>query len=222
MNWKVETLRAPASAIHSRPLPEVFERTVFVCLPDRPALVLGSAQSESAVNVHRLREHDVELVRRTSGGGAVLVEPDALAWIDVMIPSDDALWSDDVGQAFMWLGDTWCEALEPLGIKGKMHEGALVRDEWSDLVCFAGLGPGEVTFEGAKVVGLSQKRVRAGAMFHGSALLRWEPERLVELLELPDAERSRALAAVRPRASAISDVSGDDIVNALIRVIAAR
>jgi lipoate-protein ligase A len=52
-------------------------------------------------------------------------------------------------------------------------------------VCFAGLGPGEVTIAGVKVVGMSQRRTRAGALFQCAALLAWDPARLVEVLGLP-------------------------------------
>ena len=49
-------------------------------------------------------------------------------------------------------------------------------------VCFAGLGPGEVTVDGRKVVGISQRRTRAWARFQCAALGRWDPAALAELL----------------------------------------
>ena len=39
--------------------------------------------------------------------------------------------------------------------------------DWSALVCFAGLGPGEVTLDGQKLVGLSQRRTRDGVRIQG-------------------------------------------------------
>ncbi len=61
-------------------------------------------------------------------------------------------------------------------------------------MCFAGLGPGEVTVEGRKVVGLSQRRIREAVLFQCCAALRWEPERLLDLLALDDGERARGAA----------------------------
>ena len=73
---------------------------------------------------------------------------------------------------------------------------------WSRVVCFAGLGPGEVTLEGRKVVGMEQRRGRGGALFQCAVPLRWDPGRLVALLALDAGERGaagRELAdAVRP------------------------
>ena len=41
----------------------------------------------------------VEVVRRRSGGGAVLLLPGEFVWLDLVIPAGDPLWLDDVGQA---------------------------------------------------------------------------------------------------------------------------
>jgi hypothetical protein len=49
-------------------------------------------------------------------------------------------------------------------------------------VCFAGLAAGEVIVDGAKVVGISQRRTRAGARFQCSVPLRWDAARHAELL----------------------------------------
>ena len=113
----------------------------------------------------------VEVVRRRSGGGAVLVEPIGTLWVDVVLPRGDALWDDDVGRAAHWLGDAWAAAI---GDRAVVHRGAMVRAPLSDAVCFAGLGPGEVTVDGRKVVGISQRRTREAARFQCVAYERWD------------------------------------------------
>ncbi|MGI8983034.1 MAG: hypothetical protein ACR2HM_00630, partial [Acidimicrobiales bacterium] len=70
--------------------------------------------------------------------------------------------------------------------------GPLVTTPCSRLVCFAGLGPGEVTLSGAKVVGMAQRRSRAGALFQCAALREWRPERLIDRLALSGDQRRRA------------------------------
>jgi hypothetical protein len=56
---------------------------------------------------------------------------------------------------------------------------------WSRLVCFAGIGPGEVLVGGRKAVGISHRRTRAGARFQCVAHRRWPGEELVALLAPP-------------------------------------
>lgn len=121
----------------------------------------------------------LDVVRRRSGGGAVYVEPSGTLWVDVVLPRGDPLWADDVGLAAHWLGEVWAAAI---GDRAEVHRGPMVRSEWSDLVCFAGLGPGEVTVDAKKVVGISQRRTRAAARFQCVAYEHWDPGPLAGLV----------------------------------------
>ena len=163
--------------------------SVRVVEPSGPAVVLGSTQSAGVVDAERAAAAGVAVVGRRSGGGAVLVRPGELVWADVFVPAGDRLWAADVGRATHWLGELWAEALADLGVEVTWHDGPLVAARWSTLVCFAGLGPGEVRQGSAKVVGTSQRRTRAGALFQCAALLRWDPAALLGLLDLSARER---------------------------------
>lgn len=192
--WSVERFVEPASTFHARSIPDPTARAIWVCEPGRPALVLGSAQPDETVDAEACRAAGVEVVRRRSGGGAVLVEPGSTLWLDVLVPSGDPLWDPDVGRSFAWLGEVWAGALADLGVDTTIHAGPLVRSRWSDLVCFAGLGPGElIDGMGRKVVGMSQRRTRAGARFQCAIPVAWDPAPLVGLLALADDERASAL-----------------------------
>jgi lipoate-protein ligase A len=174
-----------------------------------PALVLGSTQPA-------VPERGVPVVRRRSGGGAVLVRPGDPVWIDVLLPTDDPLWEDDVGRSFHWLGQAWVKALGSLGIEAAWHDGPMICTPWCRQVCLAGLGSGEVTVDGRKVVGLAQRRTRAGALFQCAALLHWDPAEIAELLGL-DADVAIEL---EPLAAAIP-VAGSDLEEAVLRQLAA-
>ncbi|HLT16637.1 MAG TPA: hypothetical protein VK007_08035 [Acidimicrobiales bacterium] len=223
--WTVTTYREPPSAFHARAIPDAVVPSVWVCDPTVPALVLGSAQPEGVADHAACTRAGVEVVRRRSGGGAVLVVPGDLLWVDVLVPAGDPRWEVDVGRAFHWLGEAWASALRQLGIGAVHHEGALVSTPWSRLVCFAGLGPGEVVrgpnIPGPKVVGISQRRTRAGARFQCAALRRWDPEALARLLRLDEPARARLVADVAPSAAPV-DVAADDLLGALLHELAAR
>jgi lipoate-protein ligase A len=178
----------------------------------RPALALGSTQPPSHVDADRAARAGVEVVRRRSGGGAVLVGPGGPLWIDVLVPRGDPRWDDDVGRAAWWVGEAWCRALAALGAPSAalaVHRGALQRSTWSDRICFAAVGAGEVTAGGRKVVGVSQRRTRHGARLQCAALLRWEPAPLVDLLALDPAERAACRAAVAGVAVGVADLARD-------------
>lgn len=214
--WEVTWERGSAAAFHARPVPSEPVRSVQVLEVDRPALVLGSTQPDADADRPALLARGVELVRRRSGGGAVLLEQGASLWVDVVVPRTDPVWSDDVGVAFHWLGRAWADALGELDVVADVHRGPLLTTRWSRLVCFAGLGPGEVTVGGAKAVGIAQRRTRGGARFQCAVLHRWDAEAMVSLLALRPAGREVASAELAAVAVGI-DRPAATVVEALLR-----
>jgi len=196
--WLLERSETGAAALHQPWPPSELERRRVVrraVMAGAPALVLGSAQPDEVVDRPALASAGMELVRRRSGGGAVVVSPGAQLWIDIWLPRDDRLWVDDVVAGATWVGDMFCAALGSLGIAGAVaHGGRATRTEWSSLVCFAGMGPGEVSVAGRKVLGLSQRRTRAGARVQCMVLDHWDPRALLAVLALGPEDRRTAAA----------------------------
>ncbi|MBW8827456.1 MAG: lipoate--protein ligase family protein [Acidobacteria bacterium] len=180
--FRVSELPGSATDLHARQLVAT-DRRVEVLRIDRPALVLGSTQATDDVDRPAADALGVEVVRRRSGGGAVLLLPGVDLWLDVSIPRDDPLWSDDVTVSFEWLGRAWAEAVESLGLPTELHTGAALQTRWSRRICFAGIGAGEVLTDGRKLVGISQRRTREAARFQCAVLRTWDPVSLLGLLE---------------------------------------
>lgn len=194
--------RGSARDFHDQQIPaDLSEPQVWRFAVDTPALVLGSAQREGVADPEAAAARGVEVVRRNSGGGAVLLLPGRCLWIDVLLPRTDPRWHDDVGRSAYWLGDVWAAALAEYGVIGEVHRDRLDRGDWGRLVCFSAVGPGEVTVGGRKVVGISQRRTRAGARFQCLVLDRWEPGPLLDLLQLSPAERQRGAAELADAAA---------------------
>lgn len=213
--WRVERRAGRAVELHAAWL-SVDEqpggRAVALCQPDGSALVLGSTQSDSVVDRGRAADAGVEVVRRRSGGGAVLVRPADPLWVDVWVPGDDPLADVDVGRAFLWLGRAWAAALASIGVDGlSVAAGPMGRrGTIADVACFGAVSSGEVTMaDGRKIVGLAQRRVRAGSWFHGACLINWEPRSLVALLSLDAADAEHLIDELEAAAVGLADVLGD-------------
>jgi lipoate---protein ligase len=188
VSWALERVKGSAASFHARELPDPAARSAWIFDVDAPALVLGSTQSIAGVDVEACGRAGVEVVRRRSGGGAVLLDPGEASWVDLIVPRHDPLWDDDIARATHWVGAAWAQALVAAGAPADavaVHQGGLVRGPWSDRVCFAGVGPSEVLFQGTKLVGVSQRRTRSGARFQCVLLRHWRPERLIGLLAPP-------------------------------------
>ena len=191
--------------------------TIRVLTVSAPTIVLGSSQSLAVVNARAAAERGIDVVRRRSGGGAVGLSDDML-WVDVFVPIGDPLWNSDVGQATWWVGQAWADALGKAGVEGvAVHRGAMVTNPWSSLVCFSGLGPGEVTIAGRKVVGISQRRSRAGALFQCGVVRKWTSW-FVECLDRDLVVDRDRLGGVRPENAGVG--VGASVDEALVFLLA--
>ena len=207
----VERVTGAAADLFAAPSPDPPARVVRLLSVDAPAVVLGSTQPAPAREPANLA-----VVRRQSGGGAVLLEPRAQVWADVFIPRGDAHWDDDVARAFLWIGQAWVDALAAVGVRdAAVHHGGLCTTQWSRVVCFAGLGTGEVTIGERKVVGLSQRRTRAGALFQCAVPLVWHPAPLVAALGLP----AEALADIADVVAPVTTADASAIETAFLDVL---
>lgn len=216
LSWITERRQGHAGDLHRLPDPDRPLRMARVLDVDRPALVLGSAQQSETVDAARAERSGVEVVRRRSGGGAVLLRPSEQIWIDLLVPAGDSLWNDDVVVAAWWAGEAWAKTIDRLGSgPARVHRGGILKSPWSDLICFAGLGPGEVSVASRKIVGISQRRSREWTRIQTIAFVTFVPDALVDLLALTTDERTLARAAVT---DSVSELSADraDVVTSLL------
>lgn len=147
--------------MHSRPMSVDGIRRISILSFPSPTLVLGST---SAGLPKSMADKNFDVVRRASGGGKVWLDPIESRWIDVTIPSTDPLWESDLRKSFLWLGHRLKKAFNSQSIFPLVHEEPLDLGgdpEW----CFSKVGAGELSFQGKKILGISQRRSRLAARF---------------------------------------------------------
>ncbi len=119
-----------------------------VAIGSRALLVLGRSQRRLPVD-----ETVLPVLRRASGGGAVLAGP----WLlraTVSLPPQHLLTRGGIVAAARWFGDVHLHWLRAQGIDGaQLYEGPTT-DHWA---CFAGRGPGEIVVDGRKIAGIAQR-----------------------------------------------------------------
>ena len=182
------------------------------------ALVLGNGQKPTVVNMAACQAQGIEVVRRTSGGTAVLVDADALS-MEVALPPGHPLATTDIVRGYAWIGHIWAAAFQNLGIASARALPVeelralppVEKDDPVRLACYGTLSPWEVVSHHKKVVGLCQVRRRTGTLYQVGIYLRWQPENLVTLLAIDAATRTALAARLGELAIGVDELAGRSV-----------
>lgn len=217
--WRVEAVSLSTESVHDAwPKLGAGQRLCRVVQPTDRALVLGSSTRQAEFDLDRVRQAGLTVVKRNSGGGAVLVEPGSQIWLMLYLGLDDPLVPWDLGRSFLWLGDAVLGLLRELGLNATMIESRQQRTALGSLICFADLGFGEITIDGAKVLGLAQRRSRGQACFQLSLLWEEHQSLLRELLVVdPSEHQSLRVAGLAP----LVDLSRQELQDLVVKTITA-
>jgi len=163
----------------------------------RPAcLSLGRFQPADQIP----RSPGLDLVRRPTGGGAVLHRGDIC--YSIVLPLSHPLAAGSIGQSYQRLACGLTAGLEPLGLP-PLAVAAASRPSQRSRWCFESVAPHELTLAGRKLVGSAQARRDGALLQQGSIRLAPEPAEAVGATALQEAlgrpvswgELAEALAA---------------------------
>jgi lipoate-protein ligase A len=175
-----------------------------------PCLSLGYAQPFADVDSARLRERGWELVRRPTGGRAIL-HTDELTYSVVSPPGEPRL-AGSVLESYNRLAAALLAALRDLGLPVEMETGKAGDNGSINPVCFEVPSAYEITVGGKKLIGSAQARRKEGVLQHGSLPLTGDLTRITQALAFPnEAARSEATQRLQGRAATVASVSGKEI-----------
>ena len=170
-------------------------------------LSLGHAQPYADVDPVRLREHGWEVVRRITGGRAIL-HTDELTY-SVAGPADNPILAGSVLESYSRLAKALLRAVQDLSLPVEMKEGKADESGKTNPVCFEVPSTYEITVDGKKLIGSAQARKKEGVLQHGSLPLTGDLTRITQALVFKD-ESARENAAERllDRATTVESVLG--------------
>jgi len=159
-----------------------------------PAISLGQSQRIAAVDEHRCAFDGIDIVRRPTGGLAIL-HADELTY-SVALPIHHPLAEGDVMTSYCRIARAILRALAILGVPDPRADRVSPQDKAKGPVCFEAPSDYEVVGAGKKLVGSAQWRRLDGVLQHGSLPLTGDIARICDyLLNAPTPERVRAHAA---------------------------
>lgn len=174
-------------------------------------LSLGHAQPFADVDVDRLRARGWDVVRRVTGGRAIL-HTDELTY-SVIGRADEAALSGSVLESYHKLAKALIIAVQELNLPVEMLDRAeSPASQNTNPVCFEVPSTSEIIVHGKKMIGSAQARRKEGVLQHGSLPLHGDLTRICDALHFnADEERTRAADRLLARATTVESVLGQRI-----------
>lgn len=178
---------------------------------DPACLSLGFAQPIADANHQRLHEMAWDLVRRPTGGRAIL-HCDELTYA-VMAQDTHPYFTDGVLASYRRLSAGLVAALERMGLEVEVQPDASMSEgERTNPVCFQVPSAYEITVAKKKLVGSAQVRRRGGVLQHGSIPLTGDLTRICTALHFPQEENGRsACEAITEHAGTVESILGREV-----------
>jgi lipoate-protein ligase A len=156
-----------------------------------PTLSLGYAQKSSEVDFERLHDRGWGLVRRPTGGRAIL-HTDELTY-SVAAPLDDPVMAGSLLDSYQRISRALLAALNLLGVeaRGDAVYNAAQSQSKKEPVCFEVPSNFEITVSRKKLIGSAQARKHNGVLQHGSLPLTGDLSRITQVLLYPSEEKQQ-------------------------------
>jgi lipoyl(octanoyl) transferase len=143
----------------------------------KPVLSIGYFQDAGKeVNLKHCREHGLEVVRRPTGGKAVLHDQELT--YSVVSKEGPPFFSSDLIENYQAICSCLILGFSELGIEVSMaRDYSYDRNPEMDSICFARPAPFELLSRGRKICGSAQVRSHGSFLQHGSILLDFDVEK---------------------------------------------
>ena len=154
-----------------------------------PAITIGYSQkAEKELDIERCRELGIAIVRRPTGGRALLHYRELT--YAVVAPVSLVPFNRGLKATFGAVSEALLAGLQGLGIQGDINTSKQRSGPTRSPACFASLNHCEITVDGKKLVGSAQKRTSKAFLQHGSLIIDADHDLFTSLLKF-DHENER-------------------------------
>ena len=171
-----------------------------------PCLSLGRSQPLADVDLAACRAAGVDVVRRPTGGRAIL-HTDELTY-SVAILQGDPRAAGDVVDSYRRISEGLLAGLHQLGVEAVQAVGRSASEADQTAVCFETPSAYEITVRGKKLVGSAQWRARGGVLQHGTLPLHGDLTRILDCLSQCADERDLQAGTLRHRVITLENALG--------------
>ena len=187
------------------------------------AASLGYHQSLESIDINFCKKEGIDVVRRPTGGRAVLHAEEVT--YSIVIPRTSTFYSQRIQTVYNQIGLGLVHSLRLLGVEAELQKGTVdLRDHYhrsESVACFSSASRYEVMVNNRKIIGSAQRHISGNILQHGSILSGREHSRLPDFLRHLSPQEKRKMRTmlqnktVDIRQCLEHDVSYEEISRAL-------
>ncbi len=184
---------------------------------DPAAVSIGRFQKiEDAVNADACKRHGFDIVRRITGGRAVLHHQELT--YSIIARTDNPLFPSNVLGTYKLIAAGLLQGLKNLGIPAEMvsrsnRHAALVKKGVKDPACFSSPSWYEILVHGRKIIGSAQRRLSGAFLQHGSILMDYDAALEAEVI--PGGGSNDVVTSIKRELG--GDVSFEEVKGAFVK-----
>jgi len=146
----------------------------------RPTLSIGRNQNTSEINFEKCKEFEIDVVRRPTGGKAVLHDGEITY---SFVASKKHGFSEKILESYMQISQALVSGLKDINKDLDLSLGKIKTKEYmKNSLCFASSTIADINYLGLKIVGSAQLRRETSLLQHGSILINQDFDKLPKIL----------------------------------------
>jgi lipoate-protein ligase A len=144
-----------------------------------PSVSIGFFQRSSDINLTYCKQRGYPVVRRSTGGTAILHESELTYSFSVR--TDIHPFRDGLLSSYLLISTALANSLKRININAEINK---LKKSSRDSFCFMSSSYGEVTVHGRKIIGSAQRRYKNCLLQQGTILLDFDPLELKNVLNI--------------------------------------
>ncbi len=180
---------------------------LYMWLPS--GVTIGRRQDvRSSVYIEEVEKLGFKLVRRPTGGAALLHPQDDEITYSVVLSDNHPFYTLDVASSATRIAEGIVIAIRKLGLEASIRG---LGEPWSKNFCYINPGSSDVMINGRKVSGSAQRRDWGVILQHGTLLLRYNHNLFMRVLRVEEDVKGRIVGVLE-----LLEVTVDRVLEALI------
>jgi len=199
--------------MYNRPKQSFDTLRIYTWLPS--GVSIGRKQDAyTVVDINEINKLGFKLVRRITGGGALLHEENSEITYSIILSSNHRIYQYDIVQSSALIANGIARGLIKLGIEPEIGG---FKGLTNQNLCYLRSGASDITINGKKISGSAQRRESYALLQHGTLLLDFHPETWFRVIKTPEVNIEYLTNKVTCLKNILGTINIRDLIEAIIQ-----